>query len=192
MRDFEFSTDSERVIQLKTRKLSVRVSAWVTVFALLVMSFGGTALAAPIQGTTGKVANITPDLIERLKNSPVVHDYRGELPSASSEIGMYATKTISISAGGTVAISTDTYTIGDTLRITVSSNSGEALLYFYLMNSAGDMVGPKTLPVNEDLFVDTTGTCTISPHSGTYTFYINNDSDRATTIRMSYSILRTS
>ena len=63
------------------------------------------------------------------------------------------------------------------------------LLYFYLMNRSYSTVGPKTLPTDDNMFTQTTGSCSLSPtHSDTYTFYINNDGDRSTTIRLSYTI----
>ena len=133
---------------MKVRKFSSRVLAVVTMVALLIMcvSFTATAAQAP---QVGCIPTITPELINKLRESVIVYDYRTELPSASSGISPYATRSVTIPAGGTVAISTDTYGVGDTLYITVTSNSGNALLFFYLMNSGG----PEPLAVFNNLAV---------------------------------------
>ena len=175
---------------MKKSNYLTRALSWVTVFSLILMcaSIRSSASSCHAPAYKGLKAAPSPlELITRLHTGPFV-DYRDRLPSVRAS-QPNAIKTITIPADGTVAISTDYYAFGDTLHITVSSNSGETLLYFYLMNSSYSTVGPKTLPTDDNMFTQTTGSCSLSPtHSDTYTFYINNDGDRSTTIRLSYTI----
>ena len=96
--------------------------------------------------------------------------------------------TATISSGGTTKVASLYLRAGQTLTISITRNTSSTLLFFYLMNSAGDIVGPKTLGTDENLFVKPTGSTQMAPlKTDTWGVYINNDGDVSTSITYSLS-----
>lgn len=159
----------------RTRLVSVIValSLIVSMFTFPCYAFNDEVSGA---GTTGcRVDDYTQaEILEKIRNSPIENDYStGIMPRAST----------TISSGGTVKVSSLSLKAGQTVTVRVTYNSAETLLYFYLMNSAGDICGPKTLDVDENLFVKPTGYTQMAPLSaGTWGLYIYNDGSSSTSL----------
>lgn len=132
-------------------------------------------------GTTGFRAEYysQEEILEKILNSPVEHDYStGIMPRG------YTT----ISSGGTIKAVSLYLQAGQTVTVTVTKNTSSTLLFFYLMNSNGDIVGPKTLDVDEYLFVKPTGYTQLAPQStGTWGLYIYNDGSTSTSVTYTLS-----
>lgn len=156
-----------------------RVMSIIVVLSLVVSMFTFPCYAfdeVSRTGTTGyQVDDYTQaEIMEKIRNSPIENDYSaGIMPRAST----------TISSGGTVKVSNLSLQAGQTVTVRVTYNSAETLLFFYLMNSTGDICGPKTLDVDENLFVKPTGYTQMAPQSaGTWGLYIYNDGSTSTTL----------